>query len=217
MKKTIFPAAIIVFLIVLSIVGCRKANSQTDVVRTYYPSGELQHELSMMDSLLHGPFTSFYKNGRIEYDKEFNEDSPIGNHYYYDQSGKLLEYGFYDSNSDLRYQLLWDPKQEKYEDEGEPLHVQRTFRDVYHVNDTFYVAPMLANPFKSSYIVGVLSDGANFYKTYQYDSPKAPLFENIIKGNGPITIVSAISREHGILFRRDTLTFNINVKMAPNG
>jgi hypothetical protein len=215
MKKIELPATIAVFLIILFTTGCRNTNFQDDVIRTYYPSGELQNELSMKDSLLHGLFVSYYKNGNVEYDKEFDEDSPVGNHYYYDQSGKLLEYGFYDNNSDLRYRLLWNPKQEKYQDEGQPLHVQRTFKDVYHVNDTLLVAPMLANPFKSPYIVGILSNGESSYKSYQYDSPKVPLFENIIKESGPVTIVSVTSREHGNLFRRDTVTFNISLDTVP--
>jgi len=201
---------VISFLIVFFINSCRDANPVVQQHRTYFPTGELQHELTMVDSLLHGSFTSYYKNGKVEYEKNFDMDSPIGDHYYYSRSGKLLEYELYDLNGELRYQLVWDSLKDSYEEEGKPLYVQGTFQEEYKVGDTISILPIVANPHKSAYIVGLLSRRDSMYKTYPYVSPNSPLFLHLVDEKGDqLSVVSAITGTHNGVLRRDTSSFSI--------
>lgn len=211
--KIVNPKASIVFLIGLVVIlqGCQKKPKSDELIKRYYSTGELEHEISMKDSLLHGLSTTYYKSGNIKYEKYFHDDIPIDHHYYYSENGSLLAYNFYDVRGNVRYQVFKDTLNEGYTEEGKSLYIQGEFNDHYAEGDSVALIPVVANPFKTKYKVMLLCGKQKIDKTYEFGSKKTPLFlYEIQQGNNPISIVSEVaSNGSNSIFCRDTISIDL--------
>jgi len=210
--KIIDQKAVIIFLIGFVVIfqSCQEKQKDDSLIKRYYSTGELEHEVSMKDSVLHGLSTTFYKSGRKKYEKYFHEDIPIDHHYYYSENGDLVAYNFYDVRGNVRYQVFKDTLNEVYSEEGKSLYIQGEFKDNYVEGDSVSLIPIVANPFKSKYKVALLFGEERRDKAYKFENGNSPLFLYVIKqGNNPISIISEIIDKNNKVFRRDTISLDL--------
>jgi hypothetical protein len=200
---------VMVFVVLLS--GCQENSKGYSSEKHYYPTGELEHEIFLKDSLLHGLSTTYYKNGKIKYERCFFEDVPIDHHYYYSEEGELLVYKFYDVRGNLRYQLLSDTTTaEGYSQDGKSLYIQGDFKANYSIGDSVSLIPIVANPFKKRYSVIFLTEKEKIKKSYAFTDSISPLFLYTIKrGSNPIKVIGEVNDNKGRLFKRDTVLLDL--------
>lgn len=212
MMKIINQKTVIIFLIgfVVILQSCQEKQKDDSPIKRYYSTGELEHEVSMKDSVLHGLSTTYYKSGSKKYEKYFYEDIPIDHHYYYSENGDLVAYNFYDVRGNVRYQVFKDTLNEVYLGEGKSLYIQGEFKENYAEGDSVSLIPIVANPFKSKYKVALLYEEEKSDKTYKFGNGNSPLFLYVIKhGNNPISIISEIIDKDDKVFRRDTISLDL--------
>lgn len=202
---------VILFLILfISLSGCQEKSKEDSSEKHYYPTGELEHDISIKDSLLHGLSVTYYKSGKKKYEKHFFEDIPIDHHYYYSEEGKLLAYNFYDVRGHLRYQLFSDTITKNYSQDGKSLYIQGEFKESYNKGDSVSLIPIVANPFKSSYSIILLTEDERLKKSYDFTDQNSPLFLYTIKqGSNPIKIIGEVNDIEGQVFKRDTVNLNL--------
>ena len=208
--RQITSISLVIVLLIFLQQSCQENNNDKSLNRQYFPSGELQHVVSMKDSMLHGVSTTYYICGKKKYEKEFFEDIPVNHHYYYSESGNLLGYNFFDVKGELKYQYFLDTLTNYYIQDGKPFYVQRKFHENYSIGDSVCLIPVIANPFKSEYTVDLFFQEDRISKTYIYGETKSPLFLYFIKeGNNSLMIVGEMFDENSELFRRDTVTIDL--------
>jgi hypothetical protein len=213
MKKSIGKLFFFGILLGFSILvqKCKQPNNDSLVLKRYFSTGELEHEISMKDSLLHGVSTTYYRSGEIKYEKEFYHDIAVNNHYYYSTGGKLLAYDFYDVRGELRYQVLWDSLVDSYSQDGKSLYIQGEFKKSYETGDTIILIPAIANPFKSFYNVDFILEEQRISKSYESSNSNSPLlFYTIKEGDNLIKVKSTIFDEENNRFRSDSVSLIFN-------
>lgn len=206
--KLFYRKWLILFLIGLITVlqGCQEIAKSEESTKLYYSTGELKLELSIKDTFLHGLSTKYYKNGNINTQKEFYKDIPINHHYFYSEKGELLQYRFFDLRGHLRYQLFSDTITKFYAQEGKSLYIQGNFNENYYEGDSVSLIPIVANPFKSSYNIIILTKDRRLKKSYDFTSQNSPLFlYEIREGSNPIKIIGEVKGIDGSVFKRDTV------------
>lgn len=204
--------SVIGVLICLSILAqnCQQANNKKISTQSFYSTGEIEHDISMKDSMLHGISTTYYRDGSTKYVKEFYNDIPIDGHYYYSADGNLRGYNFYNIRGELRYQVLWDSLKGAYSQDGKSLYLQGEFKQTYKIGDSISLIPIVANPFKSRYIVNFTLVENEITSSYEDDDESSPLLIYPIKeGVNIIQIKSTIFDEKNNDFKSDSISLEI--------
>lgn len=193
--------------------SCQESQNVESTIKDYYSSGELRHEITLKDSLLHGSSMTYYKSGAIMHEKEFHEEIPIDHHYHYLENGNLLAYEFFDIRGNLRYQVHKDTFMEGYSQEGKSIYIQGKFKDEYIEGDSISLIPIIANPFKSKYRITLLYENETIDRSYNFGTSTPPLFLYWIKrGINPVKITSEILDNENKVFKRDTIALEFNAK-----
>lgn len=67
----------------------------TGVCEEFHPDGKLKTTKNLVDGKLHGKIFTYYKNGRLREEKEFDMNFQTGEHIIYTNTGEVKFHGLY--------------------------------------------------------------------------------------------------------------------------
>ena len=80
-----------IFSFFIFIICSLSLNAQTGIVKTYYPNGSIQSEISYINDIIDGSYVEYYQNGNVKIEKNFTAGVLNGMIREYYPSGLLKE------------------------------------------------------------------------------------------------------------------------------
>lgn len=159
-----------------------------------------------------GDIISYYENGNISSKITLENDKPIGESFYYSKNGNIEKFQFYDQNSDLRFDCIYNEKERIIEFNGKSFYINVDKRNRYaKLNDTLFFYPILIYPPKylnELKIILLYNHRRELVLNKVYSKSKLqPIYSHVIRDTSENTFlfVSNLLSSDSVIVSRDTI------------
>lgn len=109
-------------------------------IKDYYSNGNLESEVTTVDSLYHGEYKKYHSNGALEHERTYENGKALNNFKFYKENGKL-EYDHKKSENSLINKLhsfIFKRNKEKENLEEKETYIWRSYTDGASPQDLVY-------------------------------------------------------------------------------